>query len=260
MIGKWIKSSIAVLLFAALLSMLSVPGAANPEYITYESVLGIYEGTYTPSDGVLRGATMLVFMNSDDCQAVFHFYPIKGGGNSYSGSYLMDVNIDSGTGEIYLNGVEWIDQPSSYIFADFVVDQNGNRLESSPSSSASISLEKTDSSSFFYSGPHDHVCKIENVIASPTCTKSGQAEGVCAICSNAVKTTIDPLPHAFSEYIIVSGNKLIPPIVKEKTCSVCGLVETHNDWSNVWITALVGIGAIGLLIGFINYVRAFKNR
>ena len=68
------------------------------------------------------------------------------------------------------------------------------------------------------------------------------------------------MTHDYSDYIVVSGNKLIPPIVREKTCNLCDDVQTYEDWSNVWITIVAGIAIVGVIIGLVNYVRAFKKR
>ena len=310
--------------------------SAISENVTYESILGVYEGTYTPSDGVLRGATVLVFMNNNNCQAVFHFYPTAEGGNSYSGSYLMDVNVDAVSGYISLKGVQWINQPSSYIFADFVVYQDGEILKGD--SSSSIVLQKVATTSYYYHGPHDHLFESELVTVEPTCTENGYTEGLCSICSNLIKSDIEStghqtinwyavdeascikigkessqcekcgntiyretgklahryqkwevskyascnsngietrrcefcdafeeretpqLVHNYSEWIIASGSKLIPPITKERTCELCGDVEQTQDWSYVWVTVIAGIAAIGVIIGLISYVRAFKRK
>ena len=33
-----------------------------------------------------------------------------------------------------------------------------------------------------------------------------------------------------------------------------------TDWSYVWVTIVAGVALIGILIGIINYIRAFKKR
>ena len=59
---------------------------------------------------------------------------------------------------------------------------------------------------------------------------------------------------------MVSGSKLIPPIVKEKTCVHCADVQSTEDWSYVWVTIIAVVALIGILIGVINYIRAFKKK
>jgi len=93
-----------------------------------------------------------------------------------------------------------------------------------------------------------------------TCHASGLNERSCKLCGDKEQQTLEQLTHDYGEYIVVSGNKIIPPIVREKTCSLCNDVQTHKDWSNVWITILIGVALIGVIIGIINYIRAFKKR
>ena len=67
------------------------------------------------------------------------------------------------------------------------------------------------------------------------------------------------LPHAFGAWEQVSGSKLIPPIVSEQTCSVCGHIAQEKDWSYVWLPILIVLAAIALLVGVISYFKAFKK-
>ena len=67
------------------------------------------------------------------------------------------------------------------------------------------------------------------------------------------------LEHKYGEWIVVGGSKIIPPIVKEKTCELCGNTERFNDWSYIWVTILAGIAVVGILIGVINYIKGMKK-
>lgn len=98
------------------------------------------------------------------------------------------------------------------------------------------------------------------VTKAATCHASGLNERCCTLCGDKEQQTIEQLTHDYSDYIVVSGNKLIPPIVREKTCNLCDDVQTYEDWSNVWITIVAGIAIVGVIIGLVNYVRAFKKR
>lgn len=98
------------------------------------------------------------------------------------------------------------------------------------------------------------------VTKAATCHASGLNERFCTLCGDKEQQTIEQLTHDYSDYVIVSGNKLIPPIVREKTCNLCDDVQTYEDWSNVWITIVAGIAIVGVIIGLVNYVRAFKKR
>ncbi len=92
-----------------------------------------------------------------------------------------------------------------------------------------------------------------------TCDYAGVEECTCLLCGDRENKTIAQLVHEYGSWEIISGSKLIPPIIKEKRCVYCGDAEMVEDWSNVWITILAAVVAIGLVIGLVNYVRAFKK-
>lgn len=80
------------------------------------------------------------------------------------------------------------------------------------------------------------------------------------MCGTSEDRELAALEHDFSEYEIVNGSKLIPPIVKERKCNLCGEIDCIKDWSYVWVTVLAGLAAIGVAIGVIGYIRAFKKK
>lgn len=99
------------------------------------------------------------------------------------------------------------------------------------------------------------------VAQAATCTATGIRQRVCERCDVVMsEETIDAVGHTYGEWEIVAGNKLIPPIVKEHRCSVCSYSESYKDWSYVWIPIVSGIGLVGITIGLINYIKAFKKR
>ena len=67
------------------------------------------------------------------------------------------------------------------------------------------------------------------------------------------------LSHAYGEAQIVSGSKILPPIVSEQTCSACGHTVTQKDWSYVWLPILIVLAALAVLVGVISYFKAFKK-
>ncbi len=93
-----------------------------------------------------------------------------------------------------------------------------------------------------------------------TCYEAGRDERSCTLCEAVEARDIPQLTHAYSEYVVVSGNKLIPPIVKEKTCQLCRDVQREEDWSNIWITIVAAIAVVGVLMGVVNYIKAFKKK
>lgn len=94
----------------------------------------------------------------------------------------------------------------------------------------------------------------------PTCGEDGKRSHVCSNCGLSEVETIVHYEHKYGEWVVVGGSKVIPPIIKEKTCSLCGNTETFNDWSYVWVTIVAAVVAIGFIIGIISYIRAFKKK
>lgn len=92
------------------------------------------------------------------------------------------------------------------------------------------------------------------------CGTAGVEERTCDSCGNTETRDVEALEHNYGEYSVVSGSKLIPPIVKERKCIYCETSEQINDWSYIWITFLAAIAVIGVVIGLISYIRAFKKK
>lgn len=162
-----------------------------------------------------------------------------------------------------------------------------------------ISLKKVSNTSFSYAGEHTHqlnestastvsktcekdgyttgnclICKntmktniipaehqpLEIVVDIPaTCTQTGKQHYTCSVCNNVVYEDVDIISHKYGEWKTISGNKLIPPIVMEKSCELCGDAQSQKDWSNVWITIVAVIVLIGASFGVVNYIKAFKK-
>lgn len=92
-----------------------------------------------------------------------------------------------------------------------------------------------------------------------TCSSEGIRRSTCMVCGESVTETIDAFTHNYGEWEVVSGSKLIPPILKERRCSLCGDIVATEDWSYVWVPIVAVFVAIGVIIGVINYIRAFKK-
>ena len=45
----------------------------------------------------------------------------------------------------------------------------------------------------------------------------------------------------------------------EKTCTICGEKTTKKDFSKVWILPVIILGAVGIIIGIINYIKMMKK-
>ena len=105
-----------------------------------------------------------------------------------------------------------------------------------------------------------HVYGDWETVDSAKCGQAGKEEHICSLCGTSEDRELAALEHDFSEYEIVNGSKLIPPIVKERKCNLCGEIDCIKDWSYVWVTVLAGLAAIGVAIGVIGYIRAFKKK
>lgn len=95
--------------------------------------------------------------------------------------------------------------------------------------------------------------------AEPTCKSTGSRHGTCIECGQEVTEILEVTDHRFGDWKVVSGNIIIPPIVKEQRCVYCGYTETTKDWGYVWVTVLAGIAAIGVCFGIVAYIKAYKN-
>ncbi|MBR5447802.1 MAG: hypothetical protein IKV40_05195 [Clostridia bacterium] len=98
-----------------------------------------------------------------------------------------------------------------------------------------------------------------NELKKATCDEPGSEERTCSHCYQKETRETDLLQHRFNDWNNVSGNVIIPPIVREHNCELCGYTETVKDWGYVWVSVLAGITAVGLCIGVVAYIKAYKN-
>lgn len=91
----------------------------------------------------------------------------------------------------------------------------------------------------------------------PTCQKEGKTVDKCSRCESLNETKTDIVACKYSSWEVVSGNKLIPPIVKEKHCEWCGDTQQVTDWSFVWLPIVIGVVIILSIVGLINYIKMF---
>jgi len=134
----------------------------------------------------------------------------------------------------------------------------------------------------------EHILGEWETTLAPTCYDSGTQTKYCSNCDYSESETLDVLsheytdweystynldkrtcnlcgttentPHEYGELEKVFGNKLIPPIVKEKTCNLCEYTHTYRDWSSVWLPIVILVVLVGIIVGIIGYVKAFRNR
>ena len=103
----------------------------------------------------------------------------------------------------------------------------------------------------------EHTWDAWQILKEPTCFEAGKNVRKCSACGFEEVAMPDKLIHNYTSYEVLRGNKLIPPIEKEKTCIYCGTVERVTDWSYVWVPIVVGIIGLFVLVGIINYIRIF---
>ena len=92
------------------------------------------------------------------------------------------------------------------------------------------------------------------------CGVKGTDERQCTLCGNTETRSVEALVHSYDEYRFVSGSKLIPPIIKERVCATCGNIDQISDWSYIWVTVLAAIAVIGVVIGSVGYIKAFRKK
>lgn len=73
-----------------------------------------------------------------------------------------------------------------------------------------------------------------------TCKAEGKQVKKCTACGKVVtQEAIPTTEHAFGEWETISGSVWNNPIVKERTCSICGDVEHEESNSTSWLKPLV---------------------
>lgn len=101
---------------------------------------------------------------------------------------------------------------------------------------------------------------VWSTITEPTCIADGEKVQRCSVCGTVIETkTINALGHNYSDKKIVTEATIIAYGKKEAVCPRCGEVEYFTDWSKVWILPTIIIVGILLLIGIINYAKAFSK-
>ena len=95
------------------------------------------------------------------------------------------------------------------------------------------------------------------VDSEATCVNEGYRHGTCTVCHQDIVERLQRGDHSFGDWEVVSGNIIIPPIVKEHKCEHCGYAETVKDFGYVWVTVLAVIAVIGLGVGVVSYFKAF---
>lgn len=87
----------------------------------------------------------------------------------------------------------------------------------------------------------DHTSSGEWVITQEaTCTTEGKQVQYCSVCGAVASTeTISTTEHDYGDWTTISGSIWSNPIVKERTCSICGNVETVERNPTSWLKPLI---------------------
>ncbi len=104
-----------------------------------------------------------------------------------------------------------------------------------------------------------HRYGVPEVDVAAGCSHNGHGVRRCALCDSTVEVVLPAVEHNYGEFQVISGSKIIPPIVSSRSCEICSHTETIEDWSYIWIAGLIIVGIIGALIGVINYAKAFRK-
>ena len=82
----------------------------------------------------------------------------------------------------------------------------------------------------------------------------------CIDCGAMEREDIPQLEHRYKDWVTLSGSKLTQPVIKEKTCDICGRTELHRDWSYIWITILVVLAIIGVTTGMVYISKEISKK
>ncbi len=95
----------------------------------------------------------------------------------------------------------------------------------------------------------------------PTCTVEGQQQRLCTVCGEGLETrSVPALGHEFAHSEVIREATATSLGTKKSTCDRCGEVEYTDDYSKVWIIPVIAVAIIAVLIGVINYARAFRRK
>jgi hypothetical protein len=134
------SGALAVLIALAFVIPFAGCATLNP----VENLLGLYEGTYTASQGE-TGFTLNVFRSGLYYYAVFKFFPLPGMTNAESGSFYMSFAYNSPLDQWRLDGTQWIERPSNYEFASFIGTLKGDNFSGSVISESGIKIGEFNS-------------------------------------------------------------------------------------------------------------------
>ncbi len=108
-----------------------------------------------------------------------------------------------------------------------------------------------------------HVATAWQDVVKPTCLASGIRQRVCEHCGILMEEEVVPeTGHIYTDddWVVVSGNKLIPPIIRERVCHSCEYVDRQEIWDYVWVPIVTLVAVVAVALGLINYIRAFLKK
>ncbi len=114
-----LKKVFIATLFVLLLCSSSMTFAAQRDPFL-DKLIGKYIGSYTVTSNMKRGLTLTVYWQDGRYEASFEFYGLPGRAKSEKGKYFMTVSYDESKKAYLLDGFEWVDRPSGYVFVDLI--------------------------------------------------------------------------------------------------------------------------------------------
>lgn len=205
------------------------------------------------------GGHLATITSTDENKSLFRYINLNGFNSLYLGASDMEQE-----------GVwKWVtDEPFDY--SNFVYnepDSSGDYLQFYKMEGG---WDDTNSESEAFLCEWSDVCIVDNTMkfnheyvniskTDSTCQQKGITIDKCSICNYQREKFLSIVDCKYGNWEILSGNKLIPPIKKEKYCVYCGNVQTVEDWSFVWVPIIVGIIILASILGFVNYIKMLRK-
>ena len=137
------------------------------------------------------------------------------------------------------NQVEQTEPPHEHTFSEWVITQEPTCTTTGTKERTCVCGEKQTETIAALGHNYE-----ERVIA-PTCTEAGYTLHTCKNCKHSYQNNEVPSTgHTFSEWVITQEPTSIENGIKQRTCTVCGAVETETIYYESGIN-FVGVNSLG---------------
>ena len=141
--------------------------------------------------------------------------------------------------------------------SDWIITEPTCTIDGSRAKSCTVCGEPTES---YVIRANGHAMPESWDITEPGCGYDGSRKKVCTKCGFTEQEIIPGIAHNYTEWKVISGSKLLPPIVMEKTCLNCNDVQRQEDNSTMWMPiALIALIVISIP-SMIVYFRSFFKK